>query len=50
MDPRTSEENANAAHGMRSHEECWTPGCGDFTAATRVLFSVSYGDSRDRIR
>ena len=34
----------DAANGMRSHEECWTPGGrGNFPAATKVLFLVSLG-------
>ena len=51
MNPGTSEGNADAVHGVRSHEERWTPGGrGDFKTATKVLLLVSYGVSRDRVR
>ena len=50
MDPGTSEVNADAAYGMCSHEGHLTPwGRGDFAAATRVVFLVSHGDSRDQV-
>ena len=50
MDPGTSEGNADANHGVRSHDGCWTPrGRGDFSAALRVLL-VSHGGLRDRVR
>ena len=51
VDLGISQENADATHGMRSHEDGWTPGGrGDFAAATRVLSLVSHGGSRDRVR
>ena len=51
MDSRTSVGNADAAHGVRSHQGRWTTGGrDDFAAATRVFFLVSHGDSRDRVR
>ena len=48
VDPGTSEGNADAAHGVRSHEGHWAPGgLGDFAAAKSILFLVSHEDSRD---
>ena len=39
VDPGTSDGNADAAYGVRSHEGRWTPGGrGDFAAATRVAW------------
>ena len=50
MDPGTSEGNADAAHGVRSHERRWiSGGRGDFAEAIRVLLLVSHGDSRGRV-
>ena len=50
VDPGTSEGNADAAHGMRSHKGSWTPqGRDDFAAATRVLLLVLHGGLRNRV-